>query len=107
MTMTDQQAEELLSFGPAIDDATVEELERIAASKELGQQRRCALLVYSRSCEDLSGLAVEAPEAFKEMQEFIEAFSEHAAGLKEVADSALIRIKLADIRATRDKGGAL
>lgn len=100
MTMTDQQAEELLSFGPAIDDATAEELERVAASNEIGQQRRCALIAYSRSCEDLGKLAVEAPDAFKEMMEVIKEFSEHAEALKEIADSALIRMNLAEIRAT-------
>ena len=100
MTMTDQQAEELLSFGPAIDDATAEEMESGAASIETGQLRRCTLLAYSRSCEDLSRLFLEAPEAFKEMVDAIESFSAHAEALKEVADSALVRMKLAEIRAT-------
>lgn len=94
--LTDKQAKELTSFGAAIDDATVRSLDRIASSPAVGINRRLSLLALSRDAATLAKIRSEAPEAFKEMLECVASFEAHAKGVYECAQSAHVRLMLAD-----------
>jgi hypothetical protein len=97
-TLTDEELTQLANFGPAITDELVYQLEESASAKCRGIQRRLVLLACSRSVDVLSDISVKEPEAFKEMLECIEAFKEHAKGLAEMAESAYVRMLIADCR---------
>lgn len=101
--MTEEEVEGMANFGPSITDGLAEDLEKSATTKERGQQRRLCLAACARSADDLSKLSIEAPDAFGEMLECIEAFREHAQGLAAVADSAYLRMKVADCRMSTEK----
>ena len=88
----------LANFGPAIDDETVDILEKSASTPARGQQRRLCLIACSRSADVLSNLSIESPEAFTEMIECVEEYAEHAKGLHEMATAALLRMRIADCR---------
>jgi hypothetical protein len=95
---TDDDIEKLADFGPAITDEEAYELEAVSIDKIRGVQRRLVLVACSRSADNLSKLSIENPDAFLEMQDSIEAFKEHAKGLLEIAESACIRMLIADCK---------
>lgn len=94
----DRILDELANFGPVFDEGTMYRLEEAAASKERGQQRRLCLAACSRPADMLSKISIESPEAFQDMLEMVEAFAEHAKGLSELAETALLRMQISDCR---------
>ena len=50
-------------FNAAMDDATMERIEKAAQAQGTGQQRRCALVAMARDSGTLLRLAKESPEA--------------------------------------------
>ena len=96
--MSDAELDELANFGPAIDDEDVYKMERAASSKGIGQARRCTLLAMARDADCFSKMSLEVPQAYGEMREAIERFREHAQGLLEIAESACMRMAVADCR---------
>lgn len=96
--LAEEEPEELINFSPCISDNERKELEVVAGSQNIGQQRRLVLLACARSANDLSELSTENCEAFSEMLGSIEAFKEHTQGLVEFAEAAVFRMKIADRR---------
>ncbi|TCW28646.1 hypothetical protein [Gulbenkiania mobilis] len=95
---TQANQSEFANFGPVIDAATMAHMEKAAAGNEVGTSRRLALLACARSMETLAAISAEQPEAFADILDSVESFKEHAQGLLEVAETALLRLQLADCR---------
>lgn len=91
------ELEKLANFGPALDDATMYELEKVAGGRDIGIQRRIALAVLTKSAEELSKVSAESQETYAEMRRAIEGFREHVEGLHGAATAAALRIVVADI----------
>lgn len=96
--ISEEELERLANFKAAIDDHTVEELERAAQSQGVGQGRRLALVAVARDADTITKLCEESPDAFGEMREMIECFREHAKGLLELAEAASLRMAICDVR---------
>lgn len=101
--LTDEDLERIANFGPELTDEQVDEIEAAACDKSRGQQRRLALVACSISADALSNLSISEPEAFKEMFECIEVFRDFTKGLAEMAESAYIRMVIADCRADAER----
>lgn len=99
MAKADRTRKQLPDFGPAIDDATMKQMERGAASNERGQQRRLVLVTMARDKDVLVKFAKDEPESFAEVAEMIESFKDHAKALLDVAESALDRMAVAAAQA--------
>ncbi len=95
---TRKAAADYADFGPAIDKATMVKMEEASTSSARGQQRRLMLASLASSAEDLSRLSAENAKAFGEMMECVEAYVEHARGVLEISESALLRLQIADCR---------
>ena len=95
---TDEELSKLLNFPPSISGDEMEELAEAASDKARGLQRRLVLLACTRSADDLRELSIEQGEAFSEMLESIEVFKAHAQGLIEIAEIAVLRMKIVDCR---------
>ena len=100
-TITDGDLEQHANFKPSITNEQMELMENAANDNSRGRQRRLALVACARSADVLSNLSLEEPEAFAEMLECIESFKEHLKGLAEMAESACIRMLIADCREQR------
>lgn len=98
--LSEKELDALANFGPSISDEQADELEKSATTLERGQQRRLCLVACSRSADNLTQLSAESPEAFGEMLECIEAFKEHAEELAKLAETAYLRMLIADCRGT-------
>jgi hypothetical protein len=85
-------------FGPAINGATMQDMEADAASNERGIERRLVLLGLARDAATLARLSVDNPELFGQMRESIENFTCHARTLLEAAESAKLRMRMTDCR---------
>jgi hypothetical protein len=83
-----------VGFEAAIDDETVERMEKNAQSKARGQQRRCALVATARDSQTLLKLANESPEAFEEMAGMVLDYREFVKAQLDLADAAVARIIL-------------
>mgnify|MGYP001195810695 CR=1 FL=1 len=92
---TDEQQDDLAELSPAITTEQMESMEAASLDSVRGQQRRLALLASARSSGELRKFCVEAPAAFIEMLEMVQAFGEHTKGLSEIAESALARMLFA------------
>lgn len=79
-------------FGAAMDDATMERIEKAAHAQGTGQQRRCALVAMARDSATLLSLAKESPEAFDEFANMILDFHAFAKAQMEIAEAAFARI---------------
>jgi hypothetical protein len=90
--LTKDELNMLANLPSAISSEEMMQMEEAANDKARGKQRRLCLLACARSTDVLSKLSVEAPDAFAEMMESIEAFKTHAKGLVEVAEAAYIRM---------------
>jgi FtsZ-interacting cell division protein YlmF len=99
--LTEEQIVKICNFGPAISDDEMRKIEGMAGGNSVGIKRRLVLAACARTADVLSEMAVATPEAFKEMQEAIDAFKEHIKGLLEFADAAQIRMIIADCREDR------
>lgn len=86
------------SFGPSLDHATIERVEKCAGSNAVGINRRLCLTAHGSSAEQLKTLSKTDPEAFGSMLDGIGTFLAHARGLVEVAEAAQFRMRLADSR---------
>jgi hypothetical protein len=98
MTKKDSGNTKTPHFGPAIDGATMERMESGASSNQRGIDRRLVLLVMARDSEALARFSVDEPEAFEETREAVERFKNHAKALLKVAESASVRMSVADCR---------
>ncbi len=98
--MTDTELDALWAkmSPPQIDDKTIEELETSASTQERGQQRRICLVAVGRGLTELEKVSTEDPELYGEMCELAEVYLEHAKGLAAMAESAVMRLTLADLR---------
>jgi len=94
----DRLIDEMANFGPAFDDETMQQLEKSSSTKERGVQRRLCLIACASSAETLSDMSIKEPDAFGEMLELVEVFAIHAKAVYEMADTALLRMKIADCR---------
>ena len=83
-----------MSFDAAMDDATVEQIEKGAQAKGTGQQRRCALMAVSRDSQTLLKMATEAPEAFDEFANAVLGYHEYIKAQMEIASAAVARIAI-------------
>lgn len=90
--MDDDELAALADFGPAIDDETMERMEKSAQG--IGIPRRLTLVAMARDAETLSKLSIESPEAFGAMLADIETFRDHAKALHETAESAVLRMQI-------------
>lgn len=88
-------AERLADFGPGIDKEAMFELDRIAASNDVGVNRRVTLGVLTMSAKALVGAAVSDSNTFKEMALCVGRFRAHAQGLVELAKVAEARLSVA------------
>ena len=95
-TVTEIASEELEGFGPAIDEATMHEMEKGAASDDRGITRRLALLAMVRSAEQLGKMSLDEPKTYAQIREHVESFKDHAQALLEVANAAVLRMKICD-----------
>jgi hypothetical protein len=86
--------DQVANFGPALDSDTIKQVEASAASRERGIQRRAVLVVLSSGADGLSKLSSESPDAFRETLECAEAFAEHTKALAEIAETAVLRLKI-------------
>lgn len=96
--LTDEQMEEFANFKAAIDDETVETMEKAAQGKNIGIARRLSLVALARDAETLTNLSLDDPHAFEEMKGMIEMFENHAKGLHEAAQAAVLRMAICDCR---------
>ena len=83
-----------LLFNADISDEQVQDMEKAATTQARGQQRRLCLATCARSSDDLRKLLEEAPEAFLDSLNMIDAFHTHAKGLAEISETALARMML-------------
>ena len=97
--LTDDELDQIANFPPAISDEQMMEMDKVAGSDSVGLKRRLCLIACARSAEVITKLSIEEPDAFTEMIESIEAFKTHVEGLAEIAETASIRMKIADCRA--------
>ena len=81
-------------FSADISDEQVQSMEKAATTQARGQQRRLCLATCARSSDDLRKLLEEAPDAFLDALNMIEAFNTHAKGLAEISETALARMML-------------
>lgn len=95
-TFTDEELDIWSNFGPALTDELVSLLEESANDSRRGFQRCLALLACARSADALSDISINEPEAFNEMLESVKAFKEHAEGLAAMAESAYLRLEIAE-----------
>ena len=86
--------ESAVLFNAEISDEQVRSMEEAATTQARGQQRRLCLATCARSSDDLRKLLEEAPEAFLDTLNMIEAFRNHAKGLAEISEAALARMML-------------
>ena len=86
--------ESAVLFNADISDEQVWSMEEAATTQARGQQRRLCLVACSRSSEDLRKLLEEAPDAFLDTLNMIEAFHTHAEGLMKISETALARMML-------------
>ena len=93
---SDAELDAMSSFGPAIDDETMERMEM--GAQGAGIPRRLTLIAMARGADELSRISIEKPEAFGEMLTDIEIFRDHAKALFETAEAAVFRMKIADCR---------
>jgi FtsZ-interacting cell division protein YlmF len=98
MVKNDSSASKEPHFGPAIDDVTMQSMEAGASSKQRGIDRRVVLMVMARDSEVLAKFSIDEPEAFEEMRKTVERFKSHARALLDVAESASLRMSIADCR---------
>jgi hypothetical protein len=96
--LSDEELAELADFAPCFDDAAMERIEEIASSKAIGQNRRCMLVILARDADTSSDFSISEPEAFGEMRECVEAYRDHAKQMLEMAETACIRLAIADCR---------
>jgi hypothetical protein len=97
--LTEDELNKLANFSPAISDEEMMRMEEVASSDAVGLERRLCFVACARSADDISELSISEPEAFIEMMEAIEAFKTHAEGLAEIAETAYLRMQIADCRA--------
>ena len=86
--------ESAVLFNAEISDEQVRSMEDAATTQARGQQRRLCLATCARSSDDLRKLLEEAPEAFLDTLNMIDAFHTHAKGLAEISETALARMML-------------
>lgn len=79
-------------FDAAIDDVTLEQIEKTAQAQGTGQQRRCALVAVARDSQTLMKLAKESPEAFDSFANMVLDFHDFAKAQMEIAEAAFARI---------------
>ena len=96
-TVTEIGNEKPMGFGPAIDDETMRRMEEGASSKGTGISRRIVLLVVCRSAEQLGQISLDEPECYSQMRGDVESFRDHAKALLEVAEAAVLRMKICDL----------
>jgi len=96
--LSDEELAKLADFTPCFDDAAMEYIEEIASSKVIGQHRRCMLVVLARDADTSSNFSISDPEAFGEMRKGVEAYRNHAKQMLEMAETACIRLDIADCR---------
>ena len=97
--LTEEELNRLANFGALIDDAAMERIEDVASSRETSQGRRCALIVLARDADTSSNFSIEEPEAFGEMRQAVESYRDHAKSMLEMAETACVRLAIADARA--------
>ncbi len=95
---TDAELLEMASFPAMLTDEEMERIESAASDSDWGIARRLVLLALARDAEMLSSLSVESPDAFDEMLGHVEEFRTHVHNLQELADSALLRLRIAGVR---------
>jgi hypothetical protein len=91
---TQTVSETPISFDAAIDDATMERMEKGAQAQARGQQRRCALLATARDSATLLKLAKESPAAYEDFAGMVLDFHEFAKAEMAIAEAAFARIAL-------------
>lgn len=79
-------------FSAAMDDTTMERIEKAAQAQGTGQQRRCALVAMARDSNALLKLAKESPEAFDEFANMVLDFHDFAKAQMAIAEAAFARI---------------
>lgn len=82
-------------IGAALTDEQVESMEAGAASNEVGQCRRLALIVCARPCLELRQISLDEPDVFGQMFDAVEQFRNHTKALSEVAEAAFTRMLVA------------
>jgi hypothetical protein len=82
------------NFEADLTDSQVKSMERAAATRERGVQRRLCLVTCAQNAKTLEKIRAETPEAFMDMFRMIEAFKEHAQGLAKVSEAAYMRMLL-------------
>ena len=79
-------------------------MEDASKTPQRGQQRRAMLAILATSADKLSKLSTEDPEAFGEMRDLVEVFYKDARALADFAQSATIRLAIADCREEASHG---
>ena len=95
---TPKEIAEIAKMGPAFNDKTMKSMEAGAAHPSRGIDRRTALVVCSKSIEQLLEISDKDPVAFGEIVDGCNRFEAHARALLDVAKAASLRARLADNR---------
>jgi hypothetical protein len=94
--LSEEEIAELCDFKPVISDNEMEQIEKNA--QQFGVNRRITLAILARDADNLSNTSIEAPDVFGAMRESVEAFRDHARNLLEMAETACLRVAIADCR---------
>lgn len=97
-SVDEKALEDMANFGPWFNDSEMKKLEAYAGGLNIGRARRIALVVMARGAGTLSEMSLTEPEAYGEMRDAVAEFLAHAKWLFGVAETAEVRLAIADCR---------